>query len=1032
MKRVYVNKALCLLLSIMITLSAVPLFALNAAADEPTVSYLEAGSWEDLEEYFSLVDGAYCYNHGHVVIKLTADLTDDSVRHPGDATYMRRFRVGVGAKVTLDFNGHTISCNDTASWANTDANLQDFLLFDLVGGAELTFDDSVGGGGVYMYSKRAIDSCIAALRVVSYFIHDVPYTDSSVFFNGGTYTLDAECIRFGLGTNDENNCWKCYRGTVIADCVNVEVNGGRYEAISRGLVSGGTDWCARELTAFGTTISSVNDIYVPYKYALDNGIEDPRVQCHTVINGGYFISDGYAVHNFDNNYFNLYYDLPHRLDSYYYVNYPEIRGGRFEGGIDYTGLTFTYSDGNEELNVRPADQIVKGDMIAGVKKNGDKFDNVGGLTWRDLHGLRSLTVISSDSLEFSSEPGIPGNASYLDRNSKQKDTFRVLYTKPDWFSDAGINTQPSIAYKLLNIDDEYTRKARRSLEISYSSYAGTYLSVQCELNIYVGMGGDIFLLADPYTVRIVNGYSIDSTIRHCSVVSLSGEMCVTEGEDFNFRITPDDGYEIVDPSLFEVYSGEERLYPSSSGVYTVKNVRNNILLTSRGNEPRGIASVVVIPGAGSGSAKTYAMHTGDTFTLKTPESYGFTAPSGAGFKYWKVGNSSKQYNPGDTFEITKPGTVEVKPVYNKIFYITVIGGKAYADAEHTQPITCAVYNPNVDTLIYVVADPQEEGDTRVFDSWEIVEGRHGGWEWQGYGKTETYFYLSDSDVTVMPKYSYQINEVTVLNFPAPEIGKTFDKYTGVETVPDGAGYSFAYWDSCKDVTGGGSVTLTTGESVFEEGHIYEAAFVIRNRTGNIFPEDLDITLTLGGADPADYTVTDVQFTNSYHEYVRFTVLFEPLTVKTLTTVSGRITSYGDADRPGSVTLTRQGEDEPVYMTVFYGNDTTYLIEDVAAGVYTLTASKNGCNVHTAEITVSGSPVTHDISLEKATLYGDVNDDGRINGQDLIRLRKYLNGAADIVIGPGADTTGDGRINGQDLIRLRKHLNGESVVLGPKS
>ena len=63
------------------------------------------------------------------------------------------------------------------------------------------------------------------------------------------------------------------------------------------------------------------------------------------------------------------------------------------------------------------------------------------------------------------------------------------------------------------------------------------------------------------------------------------------------------------------------------------------------------------------------------------------------------------------------------------------------------------------------------------------------------------------------------------------------------------------------------------------------------------------------------------------------------------------------------------------------------------------------------------------------MYGDVNGDGKINGQDLIRLRKYLNGE-DVVIFDGADVTGNGAVNGQDLVRLRKHLNGESVVLGP--
>ncbi len=64
------------------------------------------------------------------------------------------------------------------------------------------------------------------------------------------------------------------------------------------------------------------------------------------------------------------------------------------------------------------------------------------------------------------------------------------------------------------------------------------------------------------------------------------------------------------------------------------------------------------------------------------------------------------------------------------------------------------------------------------------------------------------------------------------------------------------------------------------------------------------------------------------------------------------------------------------------------------------------------------------------LYGDCNNDGTVNGQDLVRLRKALVGY-DVQIFRGADVNGDGVIDGRDLIRLRKYLLTEDPeILGP--
>ena len=76
------------------------------------------------------------------------------------------------------------------------------------------------------------------------------------------------------------------------------------------------------------------------------------------------------------------------------------------------------------------------------------------------------------------------------------------------------------------------------------------------------------------------------------------------------------------------------------------------------------------------------------------------------------------------------------------------------------------------------------------------------------------------------------------------------------------------------------------------------------------------------------------------------------------------------------------------------------------------------------------------------ILGDVNDDGKVDGKDLVRLRKYVSnyneatGSSSIVISSAGDVTGDNIVNGKDLVRLRKYLanyneiTGEStVVLG---
>ena len=62
------------------------------------------------------------------------------------------------------------------------------------------------------------------------------------------------------------------------------------------------------------------------------------------------------------------------------------------------------------------------------------------------------------------------------------------------------------------------------------------------------------------------------------------------------------------------------------------------------------------------------------------------------------------------------------------------------------------------------------------------------------------------------------------------------------------------------------------------------------------------------------------------------------------------------------------------------------------------------------------------------LYGDANGDGKVDIDDLTRLRRYI-AESSTVIFPGADANGDGTVDIDDLTRLRKFIAEEAVVLG---
>ena len=146
------------------------------------------------------------------------------------------------------------------------------------------------------------------------------------------------------------------------------------------------------------------------------------------------------------------------------------------------------------------------------------------------------------------------------------------------------------------------------------------------------------------------------------------------------------------------------------------------------------------------------------------------------------------------------------------------------------------------------------------------------------------------------------------------------------------------------------------------------------------------------------------------------------------TVSGTVTSSDSntaSEKDDTITITL-ANDEHTYTTTItssgINNTVDYRIENVAAGTYTMTVSKENHVTREYEIVVSGSDVMQDV---KIYLLGDVNMDGFVKSNDMIMVRQYLltNLTLDTYQQKLADTNGNGEIQSNDLIRLRQHLLG---------
>lgn len=65
------------------------------------------------------------------------------------------------------------------------------------------------------------------------------------------------------------------------------------------------------------------------------------------------------------------------------------------------------------------------------------------------------------------------------------------------------------------------------------------------------------------------------------------------------------------------------------------------------------------------------------------------------------------------------------------------------------------------------------------------------------------------------------------------------------------------------------------------------------------------------------------------------------------------------------------------------------------------------------------------------MYGDLDNNGKINNRDLGLLQRYINGYEVTIDETLADVDDSGKINNRDLGRLQQYINGYDVTLGPE-
>ena len=360
-----------------------------------------------------------------------------------------------------------------------------------------------------------------------------------------------------------------------------------------------------------------------------------------------------------------------------------------------------------------------------------------------------------------------------------------------------------------------------------------------------------------------------------------------------------------------------------------------------------------------------------TLTSPTTASNSFTVPG-------KDVTVTAMHNPFDgapvfTRTSDSSGTIAFKTAVkpdNSEFFEYVKDGETTYNGLYPQPTTTSSASPyeySVSASTYYVGDIKylEAGDYRMAVT---LNGER---------------YLSDP-FTV--NYVKPRPEISVSYWPDPTV------FTSVEV-----GYDFA---TGRTLTIDNKGTADTGPlTITVEGANPEAFTVSPSTISNIAAgkSAMSTVRPATGLPAGTYTAT-LTISGANVDTLSRNMEFTVKDPNASATVSGTVTSYGDAGENVTVTLTKQDETTLAFTDTLTGAAGTapysqnYSFLAVPAGTYTLKVEKKGHAPWTESITVDSAAIAKDVTVY---LWGDVNRDGDVTAADAQEIQRKAAGLSSV-------------------------------------